>query len=106
MREPFILVRMRALSWLRSQAGRPLPTPAAEIPADNKNDSQGLHPLFDPTNYPIRANNGRDLGAGYLRGWGLEFDGLFETHIKRDPLYQRAREYSARRGTLLPEHKL
>lgn len=36
----------------------------------------------------------------------MQFGELFETHIQQDPLYQRARGYSASRGTLLPEHKL
>jgi hypothetical protein len=62
--------------------------------------------LFDQEGYPIRADHGRDIGAGYLRGWGLEFGELYESRIERDPVFRGALEYARRRGTLVTRHKL
>ena len=63
-------------------------------------------PVFDPAKYPIRVHQGRDIGAGYFRGWGLEFGGTYDGRIKRDPLFRGALEYAMRRGTLVTLHKL
>jgi predicted O-methyltransferase YrrM len=62
--------------------------------------------LFDPQSYPIRVDHGRDIGAGYLRGWGLEFGEVYERRVERDPLFRGALEYAKRRGTLVTRHKL
>jgi hypothetical protein len=62
--------------------------------------------LFDPERYPIRADHGRDIGAGYLRGWGLEFGEMYESRIERDPLFRDALDYARRRGTLVTRPKL
>jgi predicted O-methyltransferase YrrM len=62
--------------------------------------------LFDQERYPIRADHGRDIGAGYLRGWGLEFGEMFERRVEGDPLFRAALEYARRRGTLVTRHKL
>lgn len=62
--------------------------------------------IFDRTSYPIRVDHGRDIGAGYLRGWGLEFGGLLEDRIARDPIFHGAMEYATRRGTLVTRQKL
>jgi len=62
--------------------------------------------LFDPQCYPLRVDHGRDIGAGYLRGWGLEFGELYESRVERDPVFRRAFEYAKRRGTLVTRHKL
>lgn len=35
----------------------------------------------------------------------MEFAGLLETYIRQDPLYQKAIDFSLKRGTLLPEHR-
>jgi hypothetical protein len=51
-----------------------------------------IESLFQPEAYPLRVHAGRDIDAGHLRGWGLEFDGLLEKHILCDPLFQRARQ--------------
>jgi predicted O-methyltransferase YrrM len=62
--------------------------------------------LFGPQSYPIRVDHGRDIGAGYLRGWGLEFGEVYESRVERDPLFRGALEYAKRRGTLVTRHKL
>ncbi len=62
--------------------------------------------VFDPSSYPIRVHQGRDLGAGYLRGWGLEFGRLYEDRVQRDPLFRSALEYATRRGTVVTQQKL
>ena len=61
---------------------------------------------FDPGSYPIRVHHGRDLGAGYLRGWGLEFGKLYEERVEKDPLFRAALGYAIRRGTVVTRHKL
>lgn len=62
--------------------------------------------LFEPQSYPLRLDHGRDIGAGYLRGWGLEFGEMYERRIERDPVFRGAVEYARRRGTLVTQHKL
>jgi predicted O-methyltransferase YrrM len=62
--------------------------------------------VFDRASYPIRVDHGRDIGAGYLRGWGLEFGGLLEDRIEHDPIFIGAMDYAKRRGTLVTRHKL
>jgi hypothetical protein len=62
--------------------------------------------LFDPEGYPLRVDHGRDIGAGYLRGWGLEFGEMYESRVERDPVFRGALEYAKRRGTLVTRHKL
>ncbi|HTS23926.1 MAG TPA: TylF/MycF/NovP-related O-methyltransferase [Casimicrobiaceae bacterium] len=68
--------------------------------------SVNVERLFDPSSYPIGVDHGRDIGAGYLRGWGLEFGGMFEKRVERDPVFREALEYATRRGTLVTRHKL
>lgn len=48
-----------------------------------------LNPFLET---PTRLR-GRDVRAGYQRGWGLEFGGLREL-VARDPLYRRAFEFA------------
>jgi macrocin-O-methyltransferase TylF-like protien len=62
--------------------------------------------VFDPAGYPVRVHDGRDIGAGYLRGWSLEFGGAYEQRVERDPLFRGALDYAMRRGTLVTRHKL
>jgi hypothetical protein len=62
--------------------------------------------VFDRMSYPIRVDHGRDIGAGYLRGWGLEFGEIYETRVERDPIFRGAMDYAKRRGTLVTRHKL
>lgn len=62
--------------------------------------------LFDGSRYPVAPQGGRDIGAGHLRGWGLEFGELLETRIVRDPLYQEALQAASDRRTLLTAYKL
>ncbi len=62
--------------------------------------------VFDPRNYPIRVDHGRDIGAGYLRGWGLEFGGMYDDHVDKDSVFRGALDYAKRRGTLVTRHKL
>lgn len=50
------------------------------------------------------VHSGRNVTAGYVRGWGLEFGQLAEA-ISKDPVYADSLEL-ARDRTLLPEHKL
>ncbi len=47
---------------------------------------------------------GRNITAGYARGWGLEYGGLAE-FIAADPVYQES-VGMARSRSLLLEHKL
>ena len=65
-----------------------------------------IDPVFDSRRYPLRVDHGRDIGAGYLRGWGLEFGEMYESRVERDPLFQGALEFARRRGTLVTRHKL
>jgi hypothetical protein len=65
-----------------------------------------IESIFDPAGYPIRVDHGRDIGAGYLRGWGLEFGGFYEARIARDAVFRGAIDYAKRRGTLITPHKL
>ena len=62
--------------------------------------------LFDAASYPLRVDHARDIGAGYLRGWGLEFGGMYEAHVASEPIFRRALEWATRRGTLVTQHKL
>lgn len=62
--------------------------------------------VFEPGRYPIRVHQGRDLGAGYLRGWGLEFGRVYEERVAKDPLFREAMDYATRRGTLVTREKL
>jgi hypothetical protein len=65
-----------------------------------------LDRVFDPGGYPIRVHHGRDLGAGYVRGWGLEFGRLYEDRVCKDQLFQKALDYATRRGTVVTPQKL
>ncbi len=62
--------------------------------------------VFDPSSYPIRVHHGRDLGAGYARGWGLEFGKVYEERVRKDPLYREALGHATRRGTVVTPQKL
>jgi macrocin-O-methyltransferase TylF-like protien len=61
--------------------------------------------LFDRKNYPLEVHAGRDVGAGHLRGWGLEYSDLY-AQLQADPVFQTAYEAALARGTLLTPHKL
>lgn len=62
--------------------------------------------LLDPAAYPLEVHAGRDIGAGHLRGWGLEYGALYETMIAKDPIFIQALEAARARGSLLLPHKL
>ncbi|MEO8364600.1 MAG: class I SAM-dependent methyltransferase [Pseudoxanthomonas sp.] len=49
---------------------------------------------------------GRDIGAGHLRGWGLEYGELYEKHLAADPIFAAAFNAAKDRGSLLTLHKL
>jgi hypothetical protein len=55
-------------------------------------------------NIPESISRGRNVTAGYTRGWGLEFGGLASS-VANDPIYKESLELACGR-TLLPEHKL
>jgi len=61
--------------------------------------------LLDPAAYPLETHAGRDIGAGHLRGWGLEYGGLYEK-VAEDPVFQQALDAAQARGSLLLPHKL
>jgi hypothetical protein len=65
-----------------------------------------LASVFDRARYPLHVSEGRDIGAGHLRGWGLEYGGLLETHVATDPIWQAAMRAARDRGSLVSEHKL
>lgn len=62
--------------------------------------------LFEKSRYPIEMFGGRDIGAGHLRGWGLEYGELYEKHLSKDPLFVSAFNAAQDRGSLLTLHKL
>ncbi len=62
--------------------------------------------LFDRAKYPIKTLGGRDIGAGHLRGWGLEYGDLLRDFLASDRIYQAAFQAARDRGSLLLEHKL
>lgn len=65
-----------------------------------------LETLFDPALYPLEEQAGRDIGAGHLRGWGLEYGSLYEKHIANDPIFNAALKAAQDRGSLVTLHKL
>lgn len=62
--------------------------------------------LFERSGYPLEVQGGRDIGAGHLRGWGLEYGSLVQDFLAADPVYQAAFQAARDRGSLLLEHKL
>ncbi len=68
--------------------------------------SRQIQTLFDSKRYPIELLGGRDIGAGHLRGWGLEYGALFEDFLATDPVFQAALKAAQDRGSLLTLHKL
>jgi len=64
--------------------------------------SEKLSALHRPQAEYVAA--GRNVVAGYTRGWGLEFGGLAES-IRDDPVYHESLTL-ARDRTILSEHKL
>lgn len=62
--------------------------------------------LFERSNYPLKNLGGRDIGAGHLRGWGLEFTPVIHDRLAEDPVFQAAIQASRDRGSLLTPHKL
>jgi hypothetical protein len=69
-------------------------------------DEMARSPLFDPTAYPLQVAQGRDIRAGQLRGWWLEFCRLFEATLTDDPVFMKALGRARERGSLLTDHKL
>ena len=65
-----------------------------------------IQTLFDSARYPVELLGGRDIGAGHLRGWGLEYGGLYDDFLAKDPIYQAALRAAQDRGSLLTLHKL
>lgn len=68
--------------------------------------SRRIESLFERTGYPIEPHAGRDIGAGHLRGWGLEYGGLYDRNIAADPLFRAAFQAAQDRSSLLTLHKL
>ena len=68
--------------------------------------TRNVETLFQPEAYPLEIHAGRDIGAGYLRGWGLEFGRLYEDRLAADPLFQEASLAAQERGSLLLPHKM
>ena len=68
--------------------------------------SRQLKSIFDREQYPLESHGGRDIGAGHLRGWGLEYGELYETFLAGDPVFQAALAAARDRGSLLTLHKL
>ncbi len=66
---------------------------------------RNLETLLERENYPIEPHLGRDIGAGHLRGWGLEYGGLYD-QVAADPVFRTAFQAAVDRKTLLPPHKL
>jgi len=63
--------------------------------------------LFSAASYPMQEHRGRDIRAGYLRGFQLEFH--LEDVGRRlvgDPIWVRALELASESGTLIPHTKL
>jgi SAM-dependent methyltransferase len=75
----------------------------ADAPASAEQGSSADAPLGQPAqllypfpDMPTGLRRGRDINAGYARGWGLQYGGLAET-IARDGLYQQALALAAGR---------
>jgi predicted O-methyltransferase YrrM len=81
----------------------PPPAPPVAPPAPVLQES--LRPLFDTAAYPLQVSQGRDIGAGHLRGWGLEYGDLLPW-VEADPVYQKAFAAASDRGSLLSARKL
>lgn len=67
---------------------------------------RNIEKLFDRPGYPLEILGGRDIGAGHLRGWGLEYGSVMQKFLASDPVYQAAFQAARDRGSLLLEHKL
>lgn len=65
-----------------------------------------IQELFDSARYPMKLFGGRDIDAGHLRGWGLEFGGVFNDFLATDPVFQAALKASQDRGSVVTQHKL
>ncbi|MEP6634061.1 MAG: class I SAM-dependent methyltransferase [Luteimonas sp.] len=65
-----------------------------------------LESIFQRGQYPLEVHAGRDIGAGHLRGWGLEYGELYEKRLADDPIFQAALRAARDRGSLLTLHKL
>lgn len=65
-----------------------------------------IEDLFRREAYPLELHAGRDIGAGHLRGWGLEYGNLHDDRLRDDPLFAKAFRAARARGSLLPLHKL
>lgn len=68
--------------------------------------SRKIEQLFERPGYPLQVLGGRDIGAGHLRGWGLEYGSLLQNFLASDPVYKAAFATARDRGSLLQEHKL
>ncbi len=62
--------------------------------------------ILDPRFYPIEVANGRDIGAGHLRGCSLEFSDLVGKHLNLDPIFVKSMKAARDRGSLLSDQKL
>lgn len=62
--------------------------------------------IFNENDYPIRVDNGRDIGAGHIRGCWLEFSDLVNKQLSEDPVFTAALGAAYARGSLLPPNKL
>ena len=65
-----------------------------------------IEDLFRRGADPLELHAGRDIGAGHLRGWGLEYGNLHDDRLRDDPLFAEAFRAARARGSLLPLHKL
>jgi hypothetical protein len=62
--------------------------------------------LFDASNYPLRASNGRDILAGHFRGCQLEFADMVGKVLSGDAIFMAAIKAARERGSLLSDNKL
>lgn len=62
-------------------------------------------PLFDGT-YPLEADRGRDVRAGNLRGWALEYTDIVTSRLQQDEAWQQAVQAATERGSLLNRAKM
>ena len=68
--------------------------------------SQESKDIFDESCYPIQVDNGRDIGAGHVRGCWLEFSDLVAKRLNNDPIFVQAMQAANARGTLVSANKL
>jgi hypothetical protein len=56
--------------------------------------------------YPLKSERGRDVRAGQLRGWGIEFGNLIHNELAGEHVWEASLDAARQRGTLLNPAKL